>query len=76
MTKTVEWTPNDYSPTYVFDVDGNGEFLKLNKIFNLPAGYKDRQEIAIEQHQIDYISGEGFEKYKSYRRWIGDALYT
>lgn len=74
MAKTVEWTPNDYSPTYNFDVDENGNFIRLNKVFDLPNGYKERKEIAIEQHYIDYMSGDGFEKYKSYIKWISGYL--
>lgn len=76
MNKTIEWTPSDYSPTYNFDVNEKGEFVKLNKIFDMPTGYPQHKEIKIEQHFIDYISGDGFEKYKSHRRWLGDKLYT
>lgn len=75
MTKTVEWAPCAYSPTYNFEVNDNGEFLKLNKIFDLPAGYKERKEIAVEQHYIDYMCGDGFQKYKRHRISLGDALY-
>lgn len=76
MCKTVEWSPGDYSPTYNFDVNEKGEFVKLNKIFNIPTGYPGQKEVKIEQHYIDYISGDGFEKYKKHRAWLGDKLYT
>jgi hypothetical protein len=76
MNKTMEWTPSDYSPTYNFDVNEKGEFIKLNKIFDIPSCYPEQREIEIEQHYVDYISTKGFEKYKSHRKWLGDKLYT
>jgi len=75
MSKIVDWTPNDFSPTYRFEVDDKGGFVKLHKIFDIPTDYPQSKEIEIKQHYIDYMSGDGFDKYKEHRAWLGDELY-
>lgn len=51
-------TPNTYSPTYDIETDVNGNFVKLHNIWNIPPDYPEAKKITIEQHYIDYISGE------------------
>lgn len=65
MENIIDWSPNDYSPTYRFSVDDNGSFIRLHKVFNMPPYYDQSEEIQIEQYHIRYMSGDGFEKYKS-----------
>lgn len=70
MSKIVEWTPSDYSPTYRFKITDSGDFDSLLKVFDMPPHYEDHKELEIEQHYIDYMSGKGFDKYKSNLRWL------
>lgn len=71
MNKIVEWGPDDYAPTYKFEVDEKGDFVKLLKIFDIPTGYPGQKEIPIADGHVTYISGVGFEKYKKWCCGIG-----
>ena len=64
--KLIEWSAGDYSPTYIFTVDGNGEYVRLEKVLNIPSGWPQSKEIEITQEYIDYMANRGFDKYKDY----------
>jgi hypothetical protein len=64
------WTPNDYSPTYDIESDGNRGFVKLHAIWDIPPEYQQAKQITIEQHHIDYMSGHGWKKVIEHRDWL------
>ena len=65
-----EFTPNDYSPTYDIESDGDRGFVKLHGLYDLPSGWPERRPIDIEQHHIDYISGDGWIKVLAHKDWL------
>ena len=70
MAEIIYWSPSDYSPEYKFMVSAEGEFLTLIAVFDIPKGYPNRKKIEMEQHYIDYMAGDGFEKYKKHMAWL------
>lgn len=65
------WSPSDYSPEYEIESDGKRGFVKLHAIRNLPHGYPEAREIPIEQHYIDFVSGDGWAQVLAQRDWLG-----
>lgn len=66
----IDWTPNDYSPTYQIEVDENYDFVRLIAIFNLPPEYPEAKNIPIEDGYIEYAE-------KAWNKnWLRDALRT
>ncbi len=64
------WTPNEYSPTYDIESDGQRGFRKLHAIWTLPPGWPEAKQVPIEQHYIDYISGPGWVEVLTHRDWL------
>ena len=73
MSKLIEWSPSDYSPTYMFHVDGDGNFEGLHRVRNIPTGWPQSREIDITEFHIKYMTGDGFEKYKKHIAWLNNV---
>lgn len=59
------WTPNDFSPTYDVETDGNGNFVKLHALWDIPPQtWPEAKQLPVTEGHIKYVSGEGFEKMK------------
>lgn len=65
-----EYTPNDYSPTYILESDGNRNLIKIVSIHTLPTDYPDSSEIPIKQHHIEYFQGSGWKRVLEFRDWL------
>lgn len=64
------FTPDDFSPTYDLESDGQRGFVQIHAIFDIHPNYDDAQMIPIEQHYIDYISGPGWAKVLAHRDFM------
>jgi hypothetical protein len=56
------YTPNDYSPTYDIESDGNRGFVRLHAIWDIPPAWPQARQIPVSQDYIDYIGGIGWGK--------------
>jgi hypothetical protein len=66
----VLYTPNDYSPTYDVESDGNGNFVKLHAVWDIPPEYPGAKQ-KMEPHHVEYISGKGWEDFLAQQRFLG-----
>jgi hypothetical protein len=66
----VLWTPNDFSPTYDVESDGNGNFVKLHAVWDIPPDYP-RAKQTMKPHHLEYISGRGWEDFLAAQRFFG-----
>jgi hypothetical protein len=65
------YTPSDYSPTYDVESDGNGSFVKLHAVWNIPPDYPDALQI-MEQLHVEYITSESnWQTYLEHQRSLG-----
>ena len=53
--KTVDWTPNDYSPTYRVGVRED-RTIELLAVFDIPPIWPDAKELPIEAHHREYVA--------------------
>jgi hypothetical protein len=66
----VLYTPNDYSPTYDVESDGNGNFVKLHAVWDIPPEYPSAKQ-KMEPYHVEYISGSGWEGFLAQQRFLG-----
>lgn len=72
MPRTL-YTPNAYSPTYDVESDGNGNFVKLHAVWDLPPDYPEAKQIMKPLH-LEYITSEyGWQQFLKERRWLGQT---
>jgi hypothetical protein len=67
------WTPDEYSPVYDLESDGNRHFVKLHAVWNMWPELPGAKQITIEDHHLAYISGPGWEKVLAHRDWLKQA---
>jgi hypothetical protein len=64
------YSPDDYSPTFDIESDGNRNFVKLHAIYSIPPDLLQSRKMAIDQSHIDYISGDGWKRILDQRDWL------
>ena len=66
------YTPNDHSPTYELESDGNRRFVRILNIYELPPECSStNKKLPITVHHEAYFHGDGWAKVLRQRDWLG-----
>lgn len=75
-TRRHTWSPNEYSPTYVFETDGQGNFVRLLEVWDLEDIWPQRTRIDHWQDFSKYFTEHGgFDKFREHRRYFNDPEF-
>jgi hypothetical protein len=67
----VLYAPNDYSPTYDVESDGQGNFVELHAVWDIPPYWPAAKQI-MEPHHRDYITSKsGWDGFLAQQKFLG-----